>query len=458
MDKIVAIAITVLFACSSLVTAGLSEKDYFISSADDKLDMVVIAPEFFSDALRQLIEYKNSVGINTLLKTTEEIYSEYNGRDDSEQLKYFIKEAYDEMNISYVLLIGGRKPGFVEEWFVPVRYATFKTMGYQNSYISDLYFSDIYDDEGVFQTWDRNNDDLFGTLRDNPDCHPDICVGRWPCRTTVELQTMIEKTIAYETSQIKHKRFISVGGDTFIDDEHYNEGEMITNASASCLQDFEVVNVFSSETIVSADTIQTALGDGAMFMHFKGHGWVTYWNTYVNDKVWEESEPGFGIWNIPHFSNSEYPIVLFGGCNTAMCNVSVFHHPFTWLEDSDLPIFCKYFPAFESITWAFTRKPDGGSVAGIGYTGMAGGWYGENGDLDNDGIEEPDCVECGSGFLEIGFFEAIGKNHSSHLGPCMNYALEKYILVHEIDINTISNIQKFILFGDPSLKIGGYPN
>ncbi|MCK4416134.1 MAG: peptidase C25, partial [Thermoplasmatales archaeon] len=42
----------------------------------DEYDLVVIAPSKFEQALQPLIEHKNSKGMNTSLKTTEEIYAE----------------------------------------------------------------------------------------------------------------------------------------------------------------------------------------------------------------------------------------------------------------------------------------------------------------------------------------------------------------------------------------------
>ena len=56
----------------------------------DEYDMVIIAPERFSNDLQPLIVHKNSYGIQTTLKTTESIYNEYSGRDQPEKIKYFI--------------------------------------------------------------------------------------------------------------------------------------------------------------------------------------------------------------------------------------------------------------------------------------------------------------------------------------------------------------------------------
>ena len=58
-----------------------------LSSLDD-YNMVIIAPDSFSDSLQPLIDHKNLVGIQTFLKTTEDIYSTYEGRDKPEQIKY----------------------------------------------------------------------------------------------------------------------------------------------------------------------------------------------------------------------------------------------------------------------------------------------------------------------------------------------------------------------------------
>ena len=53
----------------------------------DEYDLVIIAPDLFSDDLQPLIDHKNNYGIETVLKTTESIYQEYDGRDQPEQIK-----------------------------------------------------------------------------------------------------------------------------------------------------------------------------------------------------------------------------------------------------------------------------------------------------------------------------------------------------------------------------------
>jgi hypothetical protein len=84
----------------------------------DQYNLVIIAPSGFSNALQPLIDHKINMGMNTTLKTTEAIYSEYNGFDNAEKIKYFIKDAIETWGIDYVLLVGGiNKVPIRTTWF-----------------------------------------------------------------------------------------------------------------------------------------------------------------------------------------------------------------------------------------------------------------------------------------------------------------------------------------------------
>ena len=92
--------------------------------ASDTYDLLIITPQNFVNELQPLVDHKTSHNVDTVLKTVEEIYSDYEGRDKPEQIKYFIKHAIETWDVQYVLLIGGRKPSISgEEWLLPVRYS-----------------------------------------------------------------------------------------------------------------------------------------------------------------------------------------------------------------------------------------------------------------------------------------------------------------------------------------------
>jgi len=103
----------------------------------DSYDMVIITPETFTETLQPLIDHKNAHELKTFIKTTEEIYDEYSGRDKPEQIKYFIKDAKETLGITFVLLVGGLKSYIYAKdkddrnhgstgWHLPVRYTKMK--------------------------------------------------------------------------------------------------------------------------------------------------------------------------------------------------------------------------------------------------------------------------------------------------------------------------------------------
>jgi len=131
------------------------------SSSLDEYDMVIIAPSQFSSTLQPLIDHKNSVGIHTFLKTTDEIYNEYNVMDHAEHMKYYIKQVLEQYDIDYVLFIGGAEdiPGrYTHVYFdEPFDYPTPDEW----VFTSDFYYADIYDSNGNFSSWDSNENEVF---------------------------------------------------------------------------------------------------------------------------------------------------------------------------------------------------------------------------------------------------------------------------------------------------------
>jgi hypothetical protein len=60
-----------------------------------------------------------------------------------------------------------------------------------------------------------------------------------------------------------------------------------------------------------------------------------------------------------------------------------------------------------------------------------------------------------SGGLDSNFFYQIG-NGSTTLGSAHSGAIRKYILENNVNLDEEFCIVEFHLFGDPSLKLGGY--
>jgi hypothetical protein len=196
-------------------------------------DLLIIAPEEFSADLQDLVDQKNNAEVKTLLRFTEDIYTEVDGRDKPEQIKIFIKNMIEQYNISYVLLVGGLKSLIYakvkddtnqgsSDWYVPVRYSNLRV--YEPGYLCDLYYADIYKEGGEFDDWDSNGNDIFAEWNnvssDVLDLYPDVAVGRLACRNTKEVQAVVDKIITYEGGACDpswFKRIIGITGDSFLD-------------------------------------------------------------------------------------------------------------------------------------------------------------------------------------------------------------------------------------------------
>jgi hypothetical protein len=241
----------IYFAEKSDVKLTYEEPETYPFSGRTEYDMVIIGPSnpLWSKFIDKLVAHKNSFGINTLFKTTKDIYNEYPGVDKPEQIKYFIKDAIEKWNITYVLLIGGLKSLVygkprddenqgTRDWYVPVRYnnvfdnpehplANFTI--HDPGVICDLYYADIYKDGGVFEDWDPNGDGIFaswgkpGYENDTGiDLYPDVALGRLACRNIFEVKSMVDKIIRYEKKPIDpswFKKMSVISGDGFLDQE-----------------------------------------------------------------------------------------------------------------------------------------------------------------------------------------------------------------------------------------------
>lgn len=453
-------------------------------------DMVIITNSELHDTnLDNLVQHKNNMGINTYIKTIEEIYQEYQGFDEPEKIKYFIKDALDTYGIKYVLIVGGLKSPIWAKpkddankgatgWHVPVRYTN---MRYESGrvadpgYISDLYYADIYDSELVFSSWDSNGDGIYakwaGALgKDDLDLYPDVYVGRLACRNNYEVKIMTEKIITYEQNaygQSWYNKMIVVGGDSFDDSNEtsvgYLEGEVVSDKILeNYMTEFEPVKIYASykETDSSStptpDNIVRELSEGAGHIFFDGHANPGSWNTHwPGEHKWTG---GIQVSHFPRFKNGEkLPICTVEGCHNSQFNVSLIE---TLLDrDGNKRKMWTYgAPVAECWSWWLARKINGGSIATIGNTGLGYGTIGEYGDLDGDGINDPDCAEALGGYA-FGMFYKTFDEGIDILGETWGGAINKYLTTYpgENDQLDTKIMEQWALLGDPSLKIGGYP-
>jgi hypothetical protein len=417
-----------------------SEKPVTPTVFSDQYDLVIIAPSEFSNALQPLVDHKNSMGMNTTLKTTEEIYAEYTGFDQAEQIKYFIKDAIETWGITYVLLVGS-----IDKLPIRTSYASYWEG--EGGILTDLYYADIYNDTGGFCSWDENGNGRYGEVYhhqhhtddiDGVDLYPDVNVGRLPCRKNADVKTVVNKIIHYETEtygQSWFKNMILIGGDTFPGEDGY-EGEQQNQITEQIMSDFTPIKLRTSDGTFTARALNQAINQGAGFIDYSGHGFETGLGTHPpNSDTWVEYRTSnlLGVIN-----GYKLPIIFFDACLTARLdfNVSVL---FGYVN-GNLQLLVNKFPAIASFllptfAWSFVQKRNGGAIATIGATRTAFGG-----------------LDSGCGYLAIHFWQAYATSETvSHM---LTQAQNDYITHISDDFITV---EEFILIGDPSLMIGGYP-
>ncbi|PNX48347.1 MAG: hypothetical protein BV457_03910 [Thermoplasmata archaeon M9B1D] len=455
MKKILPIIIIGILFLSGIEANALSLKKTNKQSTNfEEYDMVVIAPDVFSASIQTLIDHKNSHGVKTFLKTTEDIYTKYNGQDDAEKIKLFIKNAIEANGIQYVLLLGGHK-GQSFSWYIPVRIVHLADGARYTEYVSDLYYADIYQEDGSFEDWNSNGDDIIGEWgKDSFDLKPDIALGRLPCRTTKEVVTIINKIIEYETMSFNESWFhqmLVTGGDSIPNSgaPFPYEGEAVCDKAIEIMKSFSVRKLFVSDmSLVDSSDFITAWNQGLGFAFYSGRAGPSSLLTYdINGN----SVTPFHVKQINKLQNKgKYPIFIIQGCLSGKFDVTIFN-VIKWLLKQPNIQFSDI--AFDCIGWDMVKLQDSGAIAAIAPTSQC--WV-NTGDNNNNNI--PDIIESVSGFLALEFLRAYADEGFTTLGTMYMKAIQNYVFIFPVHSDKIDckTIQEFSLIGDPSLKIGGY--
>ena len=421
---------------------------------NNKFDLLIISPKEYSKNLQPLIDHKEKQNIKTILTTVEEIYEKSKGIDEAEKIKYYIKNSIENFGIKLVLLVGG-KDGQSSKWTLPARYSNVIIReGTQEiiepTFLSDLYYADIYDSEGNFSSWDSDNDGVFaeydGRVIDKMDLYPDVQLGRLPCQNKMQVRIIVDKIINYESNK-KGDWFddiILVSGDHWPDKNNIAEGVLIMDMTKEIMSDFTPVEIYATEEgKMLVKDINKAINKGAGFAYFCGHGGSSSWGIhYPPDATgWAPSLGRLG--KITFYNNiymnflrnkNKYPVTVVGGCFNGKFDVTLFR---------DMKSCCW--------AWQLTRQKNGGSIATIANTGL-----GTHAKDDSDYNNINDYLEAYDGWLELKFFKLYSEDNIHILGRLHQEAITNYLHVFlgNKDEMDIKMVQQWQLFGDPSLVIG----
>jgi hypothetical protein len=147
-------------------------------------DYVIITTDSLTSSITSLVDWESTKGRNVNVVTTSWINNNYNGYDLSAKMRAFLLEKYPsaEWGIVDVCLIGN-----VDD--VPMRTTA---QGPE----TDYYYAELSLPDS--QSWDANGNHQYGEDSDPIDFAVEVNVGRIPWNDPDTVQSICEKTIAYE--------------------------------------------------------------------------------------------------------------------------------------------------------------------------------------------------------------------------------------------------------------------
>lgn len=154
---------------------------------------LIITNNELEASFQQLADYRTSIGMPSAVRTVEWIESNCrNGADVQETIRFFIRDAYQQWGLEYVV-IGG------DTDVIPARYVKDYLYGASGYTIipADLYFACL---DG---NWNADGDDTYGEVSitygdDLCDMASEVALGRIPVSTVLETQNYIAKVVLYE--------------------------------------------------------------------------------------------------------------------------------------------------------------------------------------------------------------------------------------------------------------------
>jgi hypothetical protein len=431
--------------------------------ANDQVDLLIVTPREFQQSVTPLQAHKNSTGIATRVLVLEDVVQQHQGRDDAEKVKRCLAAHRTDHGIRYAMLVGDCDK-------FPVRYT--KTdrkdaKAHDTAFLpADLYYADLFRQDGRFDDWDRNKNGYFGELRgestagtvnvDDVDLRPDIAVGRVPASTAGEVSTYVSKVISYERGALGtawSRTALLIATIDWIEDacktmDHIAD-EYLINHMTTLYKLYAAGNPCASTPVPSGATINTRLNGGVGLVAYAGHGTSGGWHGC------------YSTGNLPGLTNTQMlPVVFAAACSTAefatvppydtYWDVHGNYHYGTrkqefFLDTPPQPACLQPVHNTEGLAEHMTVKRATGAV---GYVGCVTG-----------------AQEWGLDLMKY-FFEALDLGHHT-LGGMWNYMIQRYyeVLVPPLVLRQPNWYRvaewhqpwKFFLMGDPSLRVGGIP-
>ncbi|MBC8205362.1 MAG: hypothetical protein H8E87_07615, partial [FCB group bacterium] len=224
---------------------SIGVEDLIVDENSQRGSIIIITPSNYLSIVQQLAEWKQRIGYETTVVTTQQTGGSAN------QIKDYISDAYFgwEPPPEYVILIGDEDSGLPCFW------------------IQGYYYP-------------QNCTDHPFALLEGDDYFPEIFVGRISVDNTTQMTTYLNKINHYEkepylTQTNWYNRALMIA--------HYSGAESCMLTKEFCEDQViyggitEVENAYFPGS--SYSTISNTINSGALFVNYRGYGGCTYWTT-----------------------------------------------------------------------------------------------------------------------------------------------------------------------------------
>ncbi len=392
-------------------------------SRDEDYDLLLITNQTLLPAFSDYIDFKSSIGFFVAVKTTEDIYNEYQGVDNQEKIRNCIIDYYQNHNLKYVLLGGDADGGDSQQNIVPVRGMTviIGNSDYdEHNLPSDIYYSNL---DG---SWNDDNDNFWGESGEI-DFYSEVAVGRICADTPQEVLNFTNKIITYETHPVNDdvKKALMLGeqlddtptwGGDYKDEIAYGSDNNGYHTNPLPFT-YEISRLYEKEQNWSKfDVFDFFDNEGVHFLNHLGHSNPNYNMKMENSDLNTDNFTNDGI-------SRSYVIGYSQGCYNGSFD--------NWIWDG-------YYLDIDCIAEDITDLATGevASIANSRY-----GWY------------MPGGTNSSSQYYDRQFFDTVFNRDFYKIGVCNSFSKEKDVML--IGSNPFYKWAAFEtnLFGDPSMDI-----
>jgi hypothetical protein len=265
----------------------------YVLPPGDIFEYLIITNEELVSSFQPFAEWKTEKGIPAVIRTTSWINSNYSGGDLQERIRNYLKIAYQDSGLVWVLLGGDTQ-------IVPCRYVRIEFETYTEQIPCDLYYSDL---DG---SWNYDGDSWYGEPEDSLDLFPDLFVGRAPVSNVDEAERFVNKVFTYSRTPTTDYQLKSLFFAEYADAQTDNgiAKDMIIDRYVPERFD-PVVRLYQSLGNLNAGAVIDSLNQGINIANHCGHAYYYILSTGP-DGIYNADFDGLS--NAPKFTGILYSV------------------------------------------------------------------------------------------------------------------------------------------------------